>query len=179
MGQAPIVCASLQGALHLTGVSMSVLQQGREFYGRQRPGAHLCLCTLAGACPGLASVSGFLLGPQFSSFLPHNHLAAEPSLSGLKSQHCKHVKISASTRFSLALPACTFLVGGRESVVGAGRAAPLAEPFEKQARKRGLTGNTKERETGGLDHSCQSWAAKGSHLAGERRGLCFCFALLG
>lgn len=73
--------------------------------------------------------SGLLLGPELSSFLPHNHLAAEPSLSHLQSQHNKQVQISGVMGRG---PSKTLLISQRGWGGGGGGGQGERLPFAEQ-----------------------------------------------
>ena len=101
--------------------------------------------------------SGLLLGPDLSSFLPHNQLATEPSLSHLQSQHNKQVQISGvmgrgSSKTLLISTALLAALGGGAGAGRAGRAAPLCRAAAETGQERGLPG-IEEMETGRIDHS--------------------------
>lgn len=97
--------------------------------------------------------SGLLLGPELSSFLPHNHLAAEPSLSHLQSQHNKQVQISGVMGRGSLQDTSDLSAGlGGEGRGRAGRASPLCKAAVETGQERGLPG-IEEMETGRIDHS--------------------------
>lgn len=118
MGQAPILCAPLHSLwCPAFDRCVHVCVPARPRLGALRK-------TKKGP-QGLRSLSlsGLSLGPELSSFLSLNHLAAEPSLSRLKSQAqqtCLNVLSDREgslqgTLFSVALPDYSFRMGGRES----------------------------------------------------------------
>lgn len=75
--------------VHLIGMSRGSSVGGK---GQGPPGVHACFSPKWALGPALPA-SDLLLGPELSSLLPHNHLAAECSLSRLQSQHSKPVQI--------------------------------------------------------------------------------------
>ena len=108
--------------------------------------------TLPLVLPSSLPASGLLLGPELSSLLPHNHLAAECSLSRLQSQHSKPVQIperpgdqsnqrgpSKTLLIFSTLLAGNLVLRGAEWR-GAGRAAPLCGAAVETGQERALPG---------------------------------------
>ena len=147
LGQLTLLCA-LYSFMHLIDVSRGSSVKGK---GQGPPGVPACFSPKWALGPALPA-SGLLLGPELSSLLPHNHLAAECSLSRLQSQHSKPVQIperpgdqsnqrgpSKTLLIFSTLLAGNLVLRGAEWR-GAGRAAPLCGAAVETGQERALPG---------------------------------------